>query len=109
MNYQLVIGALILLVGFMVGYGYRPKKHYSIIIKLNQMSETLDAIKAKLALQDTAIDGLAQDLAFIKGKLAGAEGGLTALEVEELNQLIDTRTAKLQALDAETDSTPPPQ
>jgi hypothetical protein len=103
MEYQYITGALILLVGFMVGYGYRPKKNHFLTIKLNKMSEQLDAIKAKLTLQDTAIDGLAGDLAFIKGKLAGAEGGLTADEVAELNALIDARTAKLQALDAETD------
>lgn len=63
----------------------------------------MDDIKAKLALQDTAIDGLAGDLAFIKEKLANAENGLTGAEVAELNTLIDARTAKLQALDAETD------
>lgn len=63
----------------------------------------LDDIKAKLALQDTAIDGLQADLTFIKEKLANAEGGLTAAEVEELNTLIDQRTEKLQALDAQTD------
>lgn len=79
-----------------------------IISKTNIMGEQLDAIKAKLALQDTAIDGLAADLAFIKEKLAGAENGLSATEVAELNTLIDERTAKLQALDAETDSTVQP-
>lgn len=68
----------------------------------------MDDIKAKLALQDTAIDGLAGDLAFIKEKLANAENGLTGAEVTELNTLIDARTAKLQALDAETDPPPPP-
>lgn len=107
MNYQYAIGATIFLLGFMVGYGYRPKRNHFITIKLNQMSEALDNIKTKLDLQDTAIDGLAADLAFIKGKLAQAQGGLTAAEVDELNAIIDARTAKLQALDAETDSTPP--
>lgn len=67
----------------------------------------LDSIKEKLALQDTAIDGLQADLTFIKEKLANAEGGLSADEVEELNTLIDARTAKLQELDAQTDSSTP--
>lgn len=67
----------------------------------------IDDIKAKLALQDTAIDGLQADLTFIKEKLANAENGLSATEVEELNTLIDQRTAKLQELDAQTDSSTP--
>jgi hypothetical protein len=76
----------------------------NLLITKNQLlMGQLEDIKAKLALQDTAIDGLAGDLAFIKGKLANAEGGLTAAEVAELNTLIDERTAKLQALDAQTD------
>lgn len=78
-------------------------------INTKKIMAQLDDIKAKLALQDTAIDGLQADLTFIKEKLANAEGGLTAAEVAELNTLIDERTAKLQALDAQTDSseTPP--
>lgn len=79
------------------------KKLDVIIQKLTTMAGELTAIKEKLALQDTAIDGLQADLDFIKGKLAGAEGGLSAAEVAELNTLIDERTAKLQALDAQTD------
>lgn len=73
-------------------------------INTKKIMGQLDDIKAKLALQDTAIDGLQADLDFIKAKLAGAEGGLTAAEVTELNTLIDARTAKLQDLDAQTDS-----
>lgn len=72
-------------------------------INTKKIMSALEDIKAKLALQDTAIDGLQVDLDFIKGKLAGSEGGLTAAEVAELNTLIDERTAKLQALDAQTD------
>jgi uncharacterized coiled-coil protein SlyX len=76
----------------------------NLLITQNQtIMGQMDDIKAKLALQDTAIDGLAGDLAFIKEKLAGAENGLTGAEVTELNTLIDARTAKLQALDAQTD------
>lgn len=76
----------------------------NLLITQNQtIMGQMDDIKAKLALQDTAIDGLAGDLAFIKEKLANAEGGLSSAEVAELNTLIDARTAKLQALDAQTD------
>lgn len=75
--------------------------------KITTVMGQMDDIKAKLALQDIAIDGLAGDLAFIKGKLANATGGLTADEVTELNTLIDARTAKLQDLDAQTDPSAP--
>lgn len=106
MGYEYIAGALILLVGLIFGTLLaKSRTTYFIIQKLNQMSEQFEQIKAKMELQNTAIDGLAQDLAFIKGKLANAEGGLTAAEVAELNTLIDARTEKLQALDAETDST----
>lgn len=74
-------------------------------INTSKIMGKLEDIKAKLALQDTAIDGLQADLDFIKGKLAGAEGGLTATEVDELTTLIDARTGRLQALDAQTDPT----
>ena len=69
----------------------------------------LEDIKARLALQEPAIEGLQADLDFIKAKLAGAEGGLTAAEVAELITVIDARTQKLNAMDAQTDSsgTPP--
>lgn len=77
-------------------------------LNTKKIMAALDDIKAKLALQDTAIDGLQADLTFIKEKLANAEGGLTAAEVAELNTLIDDRTAKLQALDAQTDSSGTP-
>lgn len=73
----------------------------------NTIMPLLDDIKAKLAIQDIAIDGLQADLDFIKAKLANAEGGLTAAEVTELVTLIDARTEKLQAMDAQTDSTTP--
>lgn len=69
------------------------------------MSEQFDAIKAKLDTQNTAIGEVKKDVDFIKGKLAASEGGLTAAEVSELNTILDGTTAKLQALDAETDST----
>lgn len=78
-----------------------------INLKLTNIMGKLDDLKDKLALQDTAIDGLQADLTFIKGKLANATNGLTAAEVDELNTLIDARTAKLQELDAQTDSTEP--
>lgn len=79
------------------------KKLDHLLKHQHELMGQLDDIKAKLALQDTAINGLQADLDFIKGKLANVEGGLTADEVAELNTLIDERTAKLQALDNQTD------
>lgn len=72
---------------------------------LQDMSEQFNAIKAKLDLQNTAIGEVKKDIDFVKQKLSESEGGLTGAEVAELNTLLDGTTQKLQALDAETDST----
>ena len=79
------------------------------ILNTNTMAK-IDDLKAKITAQGDVIVEIKKDLDFIKAKLAeGEEGGLTAAQVIELEAAIDETSAKLSALDAETDSseTPP--
>ena len=83
----------------------------------------LEDIKAKLVLSNekiailtTATDGVAQDVAHLKRIISENPGGIDAAGVAEISALLDdqhsqitTAAEKIQALDAETDSsqTPP--
>lgn len=70
----------------------------------------LEDLIAKQDTIDGVIDEVKKDLDFIKEQLGqGTEGGLTAEEVATLEARLDQTLAKIQGLDAETDSsqTPP--
>lgn len=106
MDYKYITGALIFIVGFMVGYGYRPKRNHFITIKLNKMGEQLDAILVKVANMETGLNGIEQDITFIKSQLP-TEGGMSAEDVAILNTRLDQVLSRVQNIDAQTDSTPP--
>jgi hypothetical protein len=87
----------------------------------NTIMAALDTLKEQLATSDeeidiltTAIEGVAQDIAFIKAKLEANTGGIDAAGVAELSALVNAQSEKLstaatrlQELDAETDSSTP--
>lgn len=82
--------------------------------KYDELVAKIDSQTAKITTQGTIIDLIKGDLDYVKGQLANAAGGLTAEEVAGLNTrlgqndaAIDANTAKLQALDAETDPNAP--
>lgn len=94
----------------------------NFIIQQNiTMGQEFDALKAKVEAQSGVLDtvgvnigGIAQDIAFLKQKLADLSGGATAAEIAELAAIVDGSGTKLDAinaatatLDAETDSTQP--
>jgi peptidoglycan hydrolase CwlO-like protein len=66
-----------------------------------------DEINSKLDRQDAAIAGVSQDIKYVKQKLSEAsENGLTAEEAQALDARVGAIADKLEALDAETESTP---
>lgn len=72
----------------------------------------IDELLAKQDQVDAVIGEVKKDLDFIKEQLGnGTEGGLTATEVATLEARLDQTLARIQALDAETDSsqTPTPE
>lgn len=88
------------------------KQHKVVLVKINElqkqlkiMSKELDDLNAKLDRQDTAIAGVAADVAWLKAKIDANPGGLNATEVAAISARLETTTAKLEALDSETDST----
>jgi outer membrane murein-binding lipoprotein Lpp len=77
--------------------------------KLDKIMGKLEDLLAKQDQIDTTIDEVKKDLDFIKGQLGqGTEGGLSAEQVATLEARVDQTLAKLQGLDAETDSSTPP-
>lgn len=75
---------------------------------LKPMAKKIDDLLAKQDAIDAAVAAVRQDVQFIKDQLAaGSENGLTAEEVQTLEARVDQTLANLNALDAETDSTPP--
>jgi hypothetical protein len=90
----------------------------NLIIQQNiTMGQEFDNLKAKVEAQSGVLDtvgvavgGIAQDVAFLKSKLADLSGGATAAQIADLSSLVDGTSAKLDAintatatLDAETD------
>jgi peptidoglycan hydrolase CwlO-like protein len=87
--------------------------HYhdkALNLKLDKIMGKLEDLIVKQDQIDSVIDEVKKDLDFIKGQLGqGTEGGLSATEVATLEARVDQTLAKIQGLDAETDSsqTPP--
>lgn len=75
---------------------------------LKPMAKKIDDLLAKQDAIDAAVAAVRQDVQFIKDQLSqGSEDGLSPEEVQTLEARIDQTLSTLNALDAETDSTPP--
>lgn len=78
--------------------GIKESLHF-ITNKLNQMSEVVDQLNAKMDRIVASTTGIAGDIRSIKDELAG---GVTAAEAEALGARLEAAASSLESLDAET-------
>lgn len=78
--------------------GIKKSLHF-IINKLNQMSEVVDQLNAKVDRIIAGTNGVAADIRAIKDQLVG---GVTRAEAEALGARLEAAASSLESLDAET-------
>lgn len=80
-------------------------QNFFITSKLKKMGENYDALKALLDQMNRAVEGIRQDVTYLKNLPNGA---MTAEEVADIKARATNIAGVLDALDAETDSNPAP-